>query len=280
MEDYGDLYDDITLRRTVSGRHIKSGSAESANEDDFEVTRSVYEQSVQQQQQQQPHHPRRMSKKAWAAIIATALVALGAIGYCTHELVSRRNNSSIQVAAAKTNSKNTKNTVASEDRRPTLSPSPTISPMPTDQFGNTAGIKPDKNSKESAQSGDGPKPENTKPNNSKESAQSGDGPKPDSTKPNNSKESAQSGDGPSAQSEDGPKPKPDNTKPINSKSKESNPSEDTPPVAPIEPDSTRFPSPPTYKPTLSLMPSFGGTVTVSTEVTAPPTVAGRSDEPV
>ena len=89
MEDYGDLYNDITLRRTVSGRHIKSGSAESVNEDDFEVTRSVYEQSAQQQQQQ-PHHPRRRSKKAWAAIIATALVAIGAIGYCTHELVLSR----------------------------------------------------------------------------------------------------------------------------------------------------------------------------------------------
>lgn len=153
--------------------------------------------------------------------------------------------------------------------------------MPTDQFGNTAGIKPSKQSEKSAQSGDGPKPENTKPNNSKESAQSGDGPsaqsgdgpEPDNTKPNNSQESAQSADGPSAQSGDGPKPKPIN-------SKESNPSEDTPPVAPIEPDSTRFPTPPTYKPTLSLMPSFGGTVTVSTEVTAPPTVADRSDEPV
>jgi hypothetical protein len=156
--------------------------------------------------------------------------------------------------------------------------------MPTDQFGNTAGIKPIKISKESAKSGDGPKPENTKPNNSKESAQSGDGPKPENTKPNNSKESNPS--------EDGPKPKP-KPKPINSKesaqsgdgpsaqsgdSKESNPSGDTPPVAPIEPDSTLFPSPPTYMPTL--MPSFGGTVTVSTEVTAPPTVAGRSDEPV
>jgi hypothetical protein len=245
---------------------------------------------LQQQQQQQQHHPRRsMSKKAWAAIIATALVALGAIGYCTHELVSSRNNSSIQVAAAKTNSKNTKYTAASEDRRPTLSPSPTFSPIPTDQFGNTAGIKPIKISKESAKSGDGPKPENTKPNNSKESAQSGDEPKPANTKPNNSKESAQSGDGPgpantkpnnskeSNPSEDGPKPKP---KPINSK--ESNPSEDTPPVAPIEPDSTLFPTPPTYKPTLkpTTTASIDGTVTVSTEVTAPPTVASRSDEPV
>ena len=269
MEDYGDLYNDITLRRTVSGRHVKSGSAESANEDDFEVTRSEYSVQLQQQQQQQQHHPRRFSKKAWAAIIATALVALGAIGYCTHELVSSRNRNSIQVAAAKTNSKKTKNTAASEDRRPTLSPSPTISPMPTDQFGNTAGIKPIKISKESAKSGDEPKPANTKPNNSKESAQSGDGPGPANTKPNNSKESNPS--------EDGPKPKP---KPINSK--ESNPSEDTPPVAPIEPDSTLFPTPPTYKPTLkpTTTASIDGTVTVSTEVTAPPTVASRSDEPV